>query len=94
MINAEALIEAEQRRLAWRCRRGMLELDIILQRFIETSFKVLTLDQLRIFDDLLNLPDNEFLEIIQSAKVHKDPRVSQIVKLINPIASSLKKEEG
>lgn len=89
MINAEAILEAEQRRLAWRCRRGMLELDIILQRFVESSYKLLTLDQLRVFDDLISLPDSEFLAILQSATVHKDPRVAQIVHLINPSATPI-----
>lgn len=88
MINAHALLEAEQRRLAWRCRRGMLELDIILQRFVETSYKLLTLEQLKSFDDLINLPDSEFLAILQSTEAPKDPRVAQIVQLINPRIAS------
>ncbi len=93
MINAEVLISAEQRRLAWRCRRGMLELDIILQQFIETSFKSLTLDELEVFDALLNLPDGEFWAIVQSEKDHKDPRINQLVEKINATGKTMRAEE-
>lgn len=95
MINADVLIAAEQRRLAWRCRRGMLELDIILQRFIETKFKALTLDELTTLDGLLDLPDGQFLAIVQSETPHEDPRVSQLVALMNgePVGKEVKERQ-
>jgi antitoxin CptB len=58
---------AQQRRLAWRCRRGMLELDIVLQRFVSEQFDTLTSDELQIFDGMLDLPDNDFWALISSA---------------------------
>ncbi len=93
MINADVLIAAEQRRLAWRCRRGMLELDIILQRFVQTRFKGLTMDELAVFDGLLDLPDGEFWTIVQSQETPKDPRVAQLVALINATDEAMKAEE-
>ncbi|KQT34285.1 MULTISPECIES: succinate dehydrogenase assembly factor 2 [unclassified Methylophilus] len=68
MLNAEILREAEQRRLAWRCRRGMLELDIVLQRFVSEHFNGLTLAEMAQLDTLLELPDNVFWELIQEVK--------------------------
>jgi antitoxin CptB len=68
MLNAEILREAEQRRLAWRCRRGMLELDILLQRFVSEHFNGLTLAEMAQLDTLLELPDNVFWELIQEVK--------------------------
>ena len=65
MLNAEILREAEQRRLAWRCRRGMLELDIVLQRFVSEHFGSLTMAEMSQLDTLLELPDNVFWELIQ-----------------------------
>ena len=64
-MNAEILRDAEQRRLAWRCRRGMLELDIVLQRFVATYFNGLTLAEMAQFDAMLELPDNQFWDLIQ-----------------------------
>lgn len=76
MINEENLRDAEpnknivQRRLAWRCRRGMLELDIVLQRFMVKHFNDLTLDELSAFDVILELPDNEFWSALQMKNLH------------------------
>ncbi len=56
--------EHAQRRLAWRCRRGMLELDIVLQRFIAGHFRALNPDEMQALDSLLNLPDNDFWQLI------------------------------
>ncbi len=68
MLNAEILREAEQRRLAWRCRRGMLELDIVLQRFVSEHFNGLTLAEMAQLDALLELPDGVFWELIQDTQ--------------------------
>lgn len=64
MLSAENIKDAELRRLTWRCRRGMLELDIVLQRFIMLHFNDLTLTQLQALDELLALPDNDFWALI------------------------------
>jgi len=68
MLNAEILRDAEQRRFAWRCRRGLLELDIVLQAFISQQFNTLTLAELQAFDAMLALPDNEFWDLINASK--------------------------
>ncbi len=68
MLNAENLMDAEQRRFAWRCRRGLLELDIVLQDFVNKQFNSLNMSELQAFDDLLALPDNEFWDLINSSK--------------------------
>jgi len=73
MLNAENLRDAEQRRFAWRCRRGLLELDIVLQDFVSKQFDSLNMGELQVFDDLLALPDNEFWDLINALKrIKKD----------------------
>lgn len=79
MINAEIMKDAEQRRLAWRCRRGMLELDIVLQRFVSQQFGGLTLDEMHHFDAMLDLPDNEFWDLIQGIKTQTNQSVQQVL---------------
>ena len=71
MLNAENLRDAELRRFAWRCRRGMLELDIVLQSFVNKQFDTLNMGELEAFDDMLELPDNEFWDLINSSKMMK-----------------------
>lgn len=58
------LTDEEVRRLSWRCRRGLLELDIVLQRFSDKHLADLTKLELLAFDSLLDLPDNEFLDVV------------------------------
>ena len=59
-INSDTNKQIECRRLAWRCRRGLLELDIVLQRFVGTHFVDLSAAELTAFDAMLDLPDNDF----------------------------------
>ena len=62
----DAKREAESRRLAWRCRRGLLELDIVLQRFVAQYYESLSVAELSAFDAMLALPDNDFWALVSS----------------------------
>jgi antitoxin CptB len=44
-------------RLRWQCRRGMLELDVLLETFLEQRYPALTLPLQRQFILLLSYPD-------------------------------------
>lgn len=93
MMNAEVMREAEQRRLAWRCRRGMLELDIVLQRFIAEQFGDLTLAEMQIFDEMLTLPDNEFWTLILSSdSTQQSPETQSVLVKLQTINMDYKRE--
>jgi len=70
MQPAVMLSDVEIRRLSWRCRRGLLELDIVLQRFLEHHLTGLNAEELAAFDSLLDYPDNEFFDVVT---LRKDP---------------------
>ena len=63
-MNTEHTKQAESRRLAWRCRRGLLELDLVLQRFVALEFTNLSRQELSAFDALLALPDHDFWDLL------------------------------
>ena len=44
-------------RVRWRSRRGLLELDIVLGRFIEAQYQQLDQAELITFEALLDMPD-------------------------------------
>ncbi|HXZ60664.1 MAG TPA: succinate dehydrogenase assembly factor 2 [Steroidobacteraceae bacterium] len=44
-------------RLLWRCRRGMKELDVMLERFARRALPGAASTELRAFERLLALPD-------------------------------------
>ena len=60
------MTEIEIKRLAWRCRRGMLELDIVLQKFIQSHFEAFTSGELNQLDALLDYPDNDFWDLVST----------------------------
>lgn len=64
MQTAHNMTDIELRRLSWRCRRGLLELDIVLQRFAEHQLATLDAEELSAFDSLLDYPDNAFLDVV------------------------------
>ena len=55
-------------RVRWRCRRGLLELDIVLGRFIEAHYAQLDGVELQAFDALLDMPDTVFWDMISGRK--------------------------
>jgi antitoxin CptB len=48
---------SELDRIRWQCRRGMLELDLVLNRFVEQELSGLDAAQLQVFKELLNEQD-------------------------------------
>jgi antitoxin CptB len=51
-------------RIRWRARRGLLELDIVLGRFIETRYGQLGDAEKREFEVMLDMPDNPLWDMI------------------------------
>jgi len=54
----------ELNRLRWRCRRGMLENDLILARFLDARGETMTEDDLAALHRLLDLADNELWDLL------------------------------
>jgi len=69
-------------RVRWRCRRGMLELDIVLQRFVDKYYAQLNEDELQQFDTLLNLPDNDLWDMITAKKEVGDVKLQPMLQLL------------
>ena len=51
-------------RVRWRSRRGLLELDIVLARFIDKHYGQLDEAGQRAFEELLDTPDNPLWDMI------------------------------
>jgi len=54
----------ELERVRWRSRRGLLELDIILGRFIEKNYAGLDEAERQAFEEMLDMPDNPLWDMI------------------------------
>ena len=53
-----------RRRLRWRCRRGMLENDLIMTRFLDRHEATLSDSDVQAVDTLMDLSDNALLDLI------------------------------
>jgi len=71
-----ALDRVARDRLYWKCRRGLLELDIVLQRFIP----ILRDEDVQPLQALLELPDNDLWDIIIGRSDGYDPGLKQTVE--------------
>jgi len=69
-------------RIRWRCRRGMLELDIVLQGFVKKHYMQLNKAELQHFDTLLSLPDNDLWDMITSKKEVEDIKLQPVLQLL------------
>lgn len=71
-----------QTRMRWRCRRGMLELDIVLQRFVDNHYDQLNEHQLELFEVLLSLPDHDLWNMIIRTTEVPDNQFQPVLKLL------------
>jgi antitoxin CptB len=62
-------------RLYWKCRRGLLELDLVLQRFLATAEE----RDLLCLASLLELPDNDLWDIIAGRSDRYERRFEETV---------------
>ncbi len=69
-------------RARWRCRRGMKELDVLLERFASRAFDRLDDGELDELERLLGQPDQDILEWIASATTTPPSGMRRIVALI------------
>jgi antitoxin CptB len=51
----------ELAKLRWQCRRGMKELDLLLENYLATDYLLADDEQKKRFADLLTLEDDELL---------------------------------
>ena len=66
-------------RITWRCRRGMLENDLVLARFLEARGPSLTEDEVTMLDRLLDLTDNDLWDLIAGRREPQDHDVVPVL---------------
>ena len=72
----------ESDRICWQCRRGMLELDLVLAAFVDRHLDRLDAQQLEIFKELLEQPDNDLLHLVMGRAEPADPRCMPVLELL------------
>ena len=66
----------------WQCRRGMLELDLLLNNFVDKKASLLSPEQVKTFELLLSYPDQTLLDLLLANATSSDSQISSLVEQI------------
>jgi len=66
-------------RLRWRCRRGMKELDVLLERFAQQLLPQASAADCRVFSEVLDLPDPLLAGYLLGGEVPAEPHLAQAI---------------
>jgi antitoxin CptB len=86
----EALLgERELSKLRWRCRRGLLENDLFIERFFNRHQETLTIGQAKGLEALMALADNDLLDLLlrrkevqEISELSDSPEVRSVLALL------------
>jgi len=82
MDSLASLETHERAHLRWQCRRGMRELDELLQPFVRSQLDHISSAELQIFRQLLACPDQRLLAYLM---LHESPQDQGWVAIIDKI---------
>jgi antitoxin CptB len=72
-------------RIRWRCRRGLLELDLVLSRFLATGFEQLTLAQRETFSGLLGRADTDLWDLVSGRGRSADAEEEVLLEILRAV---------
>lgn len=75
-------MDIEARRLLWRCRRGLKELDVLLERFARDRVPHASSEERRAFARLLDLPDPDLADYFFGHATPDEPELARLAQLI------------
>ena len=75
-------MDPEARALLWRCRRGMKELDVLLERYAAARLPQADPVERRLLARLLDLPDPELAGYFLGGEVPVEPEMAALVTRI------------
>ena len=82
----QLLDERALSKLRWRCRRGLLENDLFIERFFNRHAAELTVGQARGMYALMELADNDLLDVLlgrpHTQEVTEDMQVQSVLHLL------------
>lgn len=76
------MIAKEFDRIRWRCRRGLLELDIVLARFLDAHYVGLSGDDRQVLAVLLEYPDVDLWRLVSGKDEPEDERLRTVLGLL------------
>ncbi len=78
-------LDRTHERLRWHCRRGMLELDLVLSAFLERHLDALDASQVEAFKRLLARPDPDLFDLVMGRADPENVREEQVLAKIRRV---------
>jgi antitoxin CptB len=78
--------DAAIRKLEWRCRRGMKELDLLLLRYLRQRHGRANGEERATFVEFLELPDPDLARYLIAGDVPRDPRQAALCRAVRESA--------
>ncbi|MGY6275408.1 FAD assembly factor SdhE [Methylomonas sp. MgM2] len=72
-------------KLRWRCRRGTLELDLMLTRYLDQRFPIANETERQGFLDLLELEDSELMAYLMGERAPLSTEIAGLVAEIRKL---------
>lgn len=69
-------------KLAWRCRRGTKELDVLMQKFLNQHYQHAAPALQRAFENMLDMQDPELYDLLIGRQKSSDENVNQVIEKI------------
>jgi len=79
VVDGGRYMNAKIERLKWRSRRGLLELDLVFERFWKAAGDELTGADAAALERLLQLPDNDLLDLVMGRAQAPDGQLRDMV---------------
>ena len=73
---------SDKSKLRWKCRRGMLELDVLLERFLDNHYDHLSSIQKASFEQFIDYQDDELFGFLLKGIKSKDPQINELIKIM------------
>jgi antitoxin CptB len=74
--------ERDRDRIKWHCRRGLLELDLVLERFVAKHLDVLDAPQTEVFKELLAYEDNDLLDMVMGRAEPVNTQLGAVLEMM------------
>jgi antitoxin CptB len=87
-------MQGEEGRLAWRCRRGMKELDLVLTRYLRERWPVATDAERSQFERILQLPDPELAAYLMGRETAPDLPMQAMLDQLRGAGTTTSMNEG
>lgn len=69
-------------KLAWRCRRGTKELDVLMQKFLNEHYLSTSPELRRAFEKMLDMQDPELYDLLIGRQESPDVDINRVIEYI------------